>query len=188
VTSARPEREDEDLVAAAVSGDSRAFEELVDRYQTRIYNLALRVTGNTEDAMDATQEAFLKVFENLARFDPRHRFFSWIYRIGLNASLDRVQGRSRWADREEWEVAESGPGPERQIFAREVAQALQATLLELPAEQRTTVILRHFHGLSYDEMAEVIGIPAKTVKSRLYAARQQLRRSLAKRGLGSRHR
>lgn len=179
------EPDDEELVAATLRGDPRAFDELLERYQGKIYNLALRVTGNPEDAMDAAQAAFLKVYENLRRFDPSHRFFSWVYRIGLNQALDIVARRRRFADLGP-EVEEPAAGPERVLFAHQVGEGIQAALLELKPTYRAAVILRHFHGLTYEEMSQVIGIPVKTVKSRLFTARRQLREMLTAKGLAPR--
>ncbi len=176
------DRGDNELVQATLTGDSAAFDELIGRYEAKIFNMALRVTGNVEDAMDATQSAFLKAYGHLARFDPAHRFFSWIYRIGLNESLDILKLRKRTASLPV-EVAEETAGPERECLGREAGRAIQAALLELTPEQRVPVVLRHLHGLSYREMSEVIGIPEKTVKSRLFAGRSQLREKLTKKGL-----
>ena len=173
---------DRELVTATLAGDQNAFDELVERYQGKIYNLALGVTGNSHDAMDATQAAFLKIYENLSRFDPAHRFFSWLYRISLNEALNIVNRNRRFTPLDE-EAATEAADPERRSAGREIGRALRETLGELKPELRVTIILRHFHGLSYAEMSEVIGIAPKTVKSRLFAARREMRHRLLAKGV-----
>ncbi len=172
------ERSDEDLVAACRNGETAAFAELLDRYQLKIFNAAYRVTGNRHDAQDVTQAAFLKAYEKLDQFDPQYRFFSWIYKIGVNEALNLV-GRRRWSGLPEVEVADGAAGPERKAQSREIGRAIQFALLELKPALRVTIILRHFQGLSYLEMSQIIGVPVKTVKSRLFTARRELRSKLS---------
>jgi RNA polymerase sigma-70 factor (ECF subfamily) len=178
--------DDRTLAQRAKGGDESAFTELLDRYERPIFNLALRITGDWADAKDCTQEAFLRAYQNLDRYDPEHRFFSWLYRIGINAALDCVGDRWRRAD--DVEKRASDPDPEGETLGREISGEIQEALLELSEELRVVVVLRHFHGLSYAEMGEVVGVPAKTVKSRLYSARQRLRELLSDRGLSPRRR
>lgn len=168
------------LVAACLAGDRTAFGELVDTYQSKLFYAAFRITGSAEDAMDATQGAFVKAYENLHTFDPSRRFFSWIYRIGLNEALNILDRRKNQSELEE--VAGSGDDPEQACEAEETGRAIQAALMMLGAEQRVVLVLRHFHGLSYREIGEVVGIGEKTVKSRLFEARQSLRAVLQKQG------
>ncbi len=175
-------QEDHELVAAVVSGDADAFEELLERYEKTIFNLALRITGSREDAADATQSAFLNAFDHLRDFDSQYRFFSWIYRIGLNEALKLVERKRRFVVLE-GDLAEERGSPERQALGSEIGDHVQSALLELPVEQRAPLVLRHFHGLSYDEMADVLDIPAKTVKSRLFSARRALRQRIEALGL-----
>ncbi len=175
-------REDSELARAAREGNRGAFDEIVERYESRIYNLALRVTGDAADALDAAQATFLKVYLNLHRFDPGRPFFSWIYRIGMNESLDTLSQRRRFVALDpEW--ASGAASPERECAGREAGREIRDAMLDLAAEQRAVIVLRHFHGLSYVEMSEVLGVPVKTVKSRLFEARSALRDRLAKLGL-----
>jgi RNA polymerase sigma-70 factor (ECF subfamily) len=176
-----PTRSDQELARASINGDRVAFGELVDSYQTRIYNLALRVTGNADDAMDVTQTAFLKAYEHLERFDPERPFSSWIYRIALNEALTLVDRRRSAAL--DVEPASPDRRPDERVESRETTRAVQAALLDLTPDHRVMIILRHFEGLSYTEMTEVAGIPEKTVKSRLFEARRKLRSRLESRGL-----
>ena len=165
--------EDRDLVREVLDGDPEAFGPLIERYEKQIFNVAYRITGSRDDAMDVTQTAFANAFENLDRFDPSHRFFSWIYRIAVNASLDVVKGRR------EVELTRPEPeprrGPEELTAAGETRTRVRKALLELTEDHRTVIVLRHYLGLSYAEIAEVVSVPVKTVRSRLYEARQRLR-------------
>ncbi len=170
------------LVQSCLRGDRHAFDELVDRYEGPIYSAAYRITGSVEDAMDATQNAFVKAYEKLHTFDPEYRFFSWIYRIAVNQALNLV-GRRREASEFDDETHASGPDPEQSFEAAEVGGHLQQALLELEPHYRTVVILKHLEGFSYREIGELLEIPEKTVKSRLFTARQRLRENLTKRGL-----
>ncbi len=172
------------LIRRAQDGDPRAFEALVDEYQGVLYNLALRMTGNPEDARDLTQSAFIKVWRNLASYDPGHRFYSWIYRITLNESLNFMRGRRPHVELDE-RLPSEGAEPDDKTHASEVGAHIQEALMELTAEYRQVIVLRHFQQLSYQEIGEVLSIPEKTVKSRLYSARQQLGERLRKRGITS---
>jgi len=173
-----------DVIRRAQSGDARAFEALVDEYQGVLYNLALRMTGNPEDARDLTQTVFLKVWRNLASYDPRHRFYSWIYRITLNESLNFVQ-RSRPHSELDERLPATGAEPDDDVHASEMCEHIQGALMELTAEYREVIVLRHFQQLAYQEIAEILSIPEKTVKSRLYSARQLLGERLRQRGITS---
>ena len=172
------ERTDQDLVIACRGGERGAFAQLVDRYQLKIFNAALRITGDSADAQDVTQSTFLKVFEKLDTFDPKYRFFSWIYKIGINEALNLV-GRRRSTELSESGLCDPSADPERTALGHEVGQTIQAALLELKPQLRVAIVLRHFQGLSYHEMGEIIEVPEKTVKSRLFSARRELRAKLA---------
>ena len=170
------------LVAACLRGDLAAFDALVDRYEGPLFNAAYRITGSVEDAMDATQAAFVKVFEKLHTFDPTYRFFSWIYRIVINQSLNIVNQR-RDESGLDLELPAVGGNPETACSDSETARVLNLALMELGPEHRTVILLKHFEGFSYREIGELLGIPEKTVKSRLFSARQRLRLILGERGV-----
>ncbi len=159
--------EDVVLVQRCLAGDSSAFEPLVERYQRPLYNLATRLLGSRDEALDSTQNAFVKAFENLASFDQRQKFFSWIYQILRNECFNALRSRR----------------PSAQLPVDLTASGTPADLLGLTAEQREVVLLRHFTELSYDEIAASTGVPVKTVKSRLYSARQRLAVLLAEKDL-----
>jgi RNA polymerase sigma-70 factor (ECF subfamily) len=161
-------------VGRCLAGDISSFGALVERHQRVLYNLALRMLGNTEDARDATQTAFLKVWENLSRFDPRHRFFSWVYRITVNECLNQIERRRRVEPLEPSFSLPSREDAAAWVRAREASEQVQQALLQLTPEHREVVILRHFMEMSYVEIAGTLTIPEKTVKSRLFEARRRL--------------
>ena len=176
------EDDDAELVQRCVRGDRRAFEQLVLKYQKPVYNAALRMLRHPEDARDVAQTVFLKAYEHLEDFDPTHRFYSWIYRIALNESINQLNGRKRVAPVPEDEPSD-GPGPEQVLDAEQSGHRVQAALMRLSDEYRAVIVLRHFLDCSYEEMAEVLQLPEKTVKSRLFSARQLLRDALQQRGM-----
>jgi RNA polymerase sigma-70 factor (ECF subfamily) len=164
--------DDSTLVARSVGGDAAAFEALVVRYQRVLFSVALRMLGEYADASDATQAAFVKAYQRLGSFDPQFRFFSWIYRILLNECLNAKRDR-----RTHGEIPPDlavGGSPLEALEIAERRRRVQLALLALPVEYREVIVLRHFAGLSYDDIAATLGIPAKTVKSRIYTARQRL--------------
>ena len=173
------ERTDTDLVHSTRRGDREAFRELVRRYQRPLYNGAYRITLHAADAGDATQTAFVKAFVHLDRFDTERSFFSWIYRILVRESLDLTAERKRFAPYESAGDLRLDPrDPERDLEASEASELVRRALAGLSTEHRTVTVLRHFDGLSYREIAEVLGLDETTVKSRLYEARQRLREAL----------
>jgi RNA polymerase sigma-70 factor (ECF subfamily) len=167
------------LVRRCLEGEPAAFGRLVELHHKPLFNLAYRLLGNREDAQDSTQNALVKAYEHLASFDQRQRFFSWVYQILRNECLNALRSRRPSAPLPEALAArESSVDP---IEQRERRTAVQKALLALSIEQREIVLLRHFTELSYDEIATTLGVPAKTVKSRLYSARQRLAVLLADR-------
>ena len=171
---------DESLVERCRNGDATALEALVVRYQRPIYNAAFRVLGNTEDASDVTQAVFLKVTERLDDYDPQYRFFSWIYRIALNESLNvlRRQGREEPLDDESEPPGPERLDPERLASEAQVSRRVQGALMTLKIDDRAVLTLRHFSECSYREIAHILDLDEKTVKSRLFEARQRLRELL----------
>lgn len=177
------EPDDETLVREFLGGDGKAFEALLGRHERIVFNVALRMVGNQEDARDVAQSVFLKVYQNLGRFDPRFPFRSWVSRIAINESLNLLHRRrddgepidETWpsTDRDPRDIASSG----------EVSRTVGKALRSLKPDYRAVVILRHYLDCSYQDMASILEIPEKTVKSRLFTARQQLRDALAGRGV-----
>ncbi len=176
-------KEDDDatLVRRCREGDRAAFERLVMRYQKPVYNAALRLLRDPEEARDVAQTTFLKVFEHLGDYDPRFKFYSWLYRIAVNESLN-VLGSRRSLGEPAGEEADEAPGPERQLEGEQMGRAIEEALMHIKPELRAVVVLRHFLHLSYQDMGDILLLPEKTVKSRLYSARQQLRDELLQHG------
>jgi RNA polymerase sigma factor (sigma-70 family) len=169
-------------VARVLAGDRRAYGEIVDRYQRVLYNVALRMVNHREDAQDIVQSAFVKAFEKLATYDPRRKLFSWIYRITVNECLNHLARRRRGDSDASWTEAE-GPSQEEDLDRQETERMIGAALLELPADQRGVIILRHFIHLSHHEMSRILEVPEKTVKSRLHTARKVLGDVLRRQGV-----
>ena len=167
------DEQDRALVRRYLGGERDAAGGLVDRYQKRLFNVALRMLGNAQDAEDVTQTVFLNAFVKLRTYDPTYRFFSWIYRMTVNESLNVLKRRKRIVTLEDIPVP--GAGPDR---ATEVEDRVGKALMQLKPDDRAVVVLRHFVAFSYEEIADVLEIPVKTVKSRLFTARERLRLTL----------
>jgi len=163
-------------------GDRQAFEALLVKYEKPVYNAAYRMLHNPEDARDVTQTVFLKVYESLDQYDPSHRFFSWIYRIALNESINWLKKSSR-QEALEHEAADQGDGPEQQAGDAQLGESMEKALMMLKSEYRAVIVLKHVLGCSYIEISEVLDIPEKKVNSRLYTARQLLQERLTQQGL-----
>jgi len=175
--------DDKDLVRRCLKGDQKAFESLLDRYQKPIYNVALRMVGDADDAADLTQTVFVRAYEKLGTYDERYKFFSWLYRIAVNASLNFLEQKKRYDVLTDREISQE-PRVEEQVEASDRVEKLENAILDLKTEYRIVIVLRHFHDLSYDEMGKILDLPEKTVKSRLFTARQMLKDILLRAGLG----
>jgi len=176
------EDQEEALLGRCLEGDGGAFGELIDRYQRVLFNVSLRMVGNREDALDITQTVFLKAWQAMGTFDRRHKFFSWIYRIMMNETLNHLSKRKRTEPLDETLVSD-GSGPDEDCSRQRLRDLVQAALLELSPDYRQVIVLRHFAELSYEEMSGVLRIPEKTVKSRLHTARQLLSGILPRHGI-----
>jgi RNA polymerase sigma-70 factor (ECF subfamily) len=164
--------DDNELVAQCLAGRTAAFEPLVVRYQRPLFNLAFRMLGSRDQAVDATQNAFVKAYQHLDSFDSTKRFFSWIYRILKNECLNVLRDRRPGEPLPTDLVAAGDPADD--FERRERRSAVQAALRELSDEHREVILLRHFTELSYEEIAAALEIPVKTVRARLYTARRRL--------------
>jgi len=186
---------DHDLVQRVQAGDTAAFRTLFDKYHRRAFAVAMGVVKNEDDALDAVQEAFVKVHKNIHKFQGSSSFYTWLYRIVMNVSIDHVRRTSRRKNldfderalHEESEVAGDGAlvpsvtnaNPGKAALRRELGGAIQAALQELPEHHRAVIILREIEGMSYEEMAEALEVPKGTVMSRLFHARKKMQASLA---------
>ena len=176
-------REDPDaaLVLASRAGDRRAFEHLLARYERPVFNAAFRILHHREDAADVTQTAFLRAYEHLDQYDPGQRFFSWLYRIAINEAMD-LGGRRKPDPLLLEAVADPGAGPDGNAADRQSDASLQRALMALAVDQRALVVLKHVQDFSYEQIAEILDCPVKTVKSRLFSARRALRDRLLAQG------
>ena len=167
---------DRALVRRFLDGERAAGDELVNRYHRSVFNLALRMLGNVQDAEDVTQTAFGNAFSSLDSYDPTYRFFSWIYRMTVNESLNTIKRRRNVVSLDgSFDV----PAPSELSESAESAEdRVGRALLELKPDDRAVVILKHFVSFSYEEISDVLDVPVKTVKSRLFTARDRLRQSL----------
>lgn len=170
------------LVRSCQQGDRQALDTLVRHYEKPVFNAAFRILGNTDEASDVTQTAFLKVFENLDRYDPKHRLFSWLYRIALNEAIDQIRRRNRLEPLADERCA-GNESPERVTAEAERARRVQAVLMELSVDYRTVIVMHYFTECSYRDIAGILDLPEKTVKSRLFTARQQMKEKLAALGI-----
>jgi RNA polymerase sigma-70 factor (ECF subfamily) len=178
---------DQGLVEECRKGDSTAFDELVRRYKDRVYCVVYRFLGNHEDAMDVSQEVFVRAYRGIREFQGKAKLYTWLYSIAANMARNRLRdgarrGRNRGTSLEALEehasIATSGVTPRSVAIDRETEALLQRCLEELPDHYRMTFVLRTFEDLSYEEIAEVMGCPPGTVKSRLNQARGMLRERL----------
>ena len=186
---------DHDLVQRVQAGDTAAFRALFDKYHRRAFAVAMGVVKNEDDARDAVQEAFVKVHKNIHKFQGSSSFYTWLYRIVMNVSIDHVRRTSRRKNldfderalHEESAVAGDGAlipsvtnaNPGKAALRRELGGAIQAALQELPEHHRAVIVLREIEGMSYEEMAEALEVPKGTVMSRLFHARKKMQAALA---------
>jgi RNA polymerase sigma-70 factor (ECF subfamily) len=168
---------DQALVERFRKGDKEAFTELVIRYQRPIYNAAFWILRRAEDASDVAQTVFLRIAERLDEYDERYKFFSWIYRIAVNESLNVLRRHGR-EDALDDEIDYPGPAsdnPEQRANDAQVSARIQSALMHMSINDRTVLTLRHFSECSYEEIGQILDLDEKTVKSRLHEARQRLR-------------
>ena len=175
--------EEFDILEAVRMGNAARFEELVLAYEKSIYNLCLRMLGNEQDALDASQEAFFRAYRSLRSFRGDSRFSTWLYRLASNACLDILRRRTRspesaWDDDLLVPALDGGPTPQEALERKELHSAVDRALDTLAPEFRQAVVLRDVAGLSYAEIAEAAGLEEGTVKSRIFRARRKLAEAL----------
>ena len=182
--------EDAEADAAAVArvraGDPEAFRVLVERHGPNVHRLAMRMTGNPQDADDVVQESFLRAYRNLAHFEARSQFGSWLYRIAANCAYDALRGRARRQAHFEASddpagfetIAGDDPGPERLAAGAEVRRRVQAAMARMSALERSAFTLRHFEGMATAEIAAALGLQADAAKQSVFRAVRKLREAL----------
>ena len=176
------EEDDPTLVERCRAGERNAFEQLVTRYQKPVFNVALRMLRNRQDAADVAQTTFLKAFEHLGDYDSAFRFYSWLYRIAINESLNALALRRPRGELDA-NATDDAPGPDRAAEGDQALHAIEDALMHISAELRTVVVLRHIAQMSYQDIAQALDLPEKTVKSRLHSARERLREHLLQSGV-----
>jgi RNA polymerase sigma-70 factor (ECF subfamily) len=183
----RPGLNETELIDRVREGDEEAFAVLVDRYRNRIHRLVYGLLRDADEAEDVTQEVFVKAFFRIASYKGNSAFYTWLYRVAVNAASD---WRKKWRRRkglslEEGPTGSEGlkdeaPRPERLAHGRELGEKIEAALAALPEKYRTILVLREYEGLSYEEMARVLSLRKGTVESRLFRARERLKSMLEK--------
>jgi len=183
---------DEELVARTNGGDSESFNELIRRWERPIYALAYRQIGREEDARDVCQETFLRAYRALHAFRGQSKFSSWLYRIAINLCRDWMRRERRTPVIQPPEdvdlmdlAAANGPSEsiEDRIARHDMSRAVERAMAVLPDEQRTAIVLKEYHELTFQEIADLVGCPLSTVKTRLYQGLAVLRRELARNGV-----
>ena len=173
------------IVRKVLDGDVNAFETLVLEYEKNVYNIALRMTGNSEDAADMTQEAFIKAYNSLQAFRGDSKFSVWLYRIVSNVCLDFLRSKNRRptvslsvedddGEDTQLDVADESQSPELLLDRKLTRDSVRRGLDSLPPDYRQILLLREMQGLSYDEIAQALGLEVGTVKSRIFRARKKL--------------
>ena len=180
---------DEELVARSIGGDADSFNQLILRWERPIYALAYRTIGREEDARDVCQETFLRAFRALPGFRGQAKFSSWLYRIALNLCRDWIRRERRTGFVQPPEdvdlidfiaAAEPSESIEDLVARKDQIRAVERAMARLPEDQRTAIVLKEYHGLTFQEIADLLGCPLSTVKTRLYQGLSVLRRELAK--------
>ena len=184
-------KSDPELVSLALLGEERAFRELVERYRARIYTFILRIVKDREEASDIAQEAFIKVYSSLQSYDPARNFSSWLFKIAQNISIDYLRKRHPEEisihaafETKDGEVSLQLPSrelePDRELEGMEVHEAIEVAVSDLDPIPRSAILLRHVEGRTYEEIAEILGVPLGTVKTHIFRARRLLRARLKK--------
>jgi len=167
------------VIKTVLHGDRDAFGLLVDAYKDRIFNLAYRMTGNYDDASDLAQETFIRAFARLHRFDQERPFFTWLYTIGLNIVRNHLRQDKRQRRHEDGTASDHdrydpAGDPEHDVMSRQTSQMIEQCLEGISAEMREAVVLRFFHEVSFDDMADIMGISSSAAKMRVYRGLQRL--------------
>ena len=173
-----------EIIRSVLRGNVNDFEKLVTAYEKNVYNIALKMVGDPDDAADMTQETFIKAYRALSGFRGDSKFSSWLYRIASNVCLDFLRSRSRHPqvslstvdedDRATFELPDMRQNPEEQLMKKLGMEAVRRGLEQLPEQQRQILVLRELGGLSYAELAQTLGLEEGTVKSRIFRARKRL--------------
>ncbi len=179
---------DEELIDETLNGNREAFCALASKYQDRVYNLALPIVGNHDDALDVVQETFLQALSHLESFRRSSRFYTWLYRIAYNCAIGTLRRRRKTLSvdvvSEEFGVSfeSNEDAPDARLRRKDVEKALKVALAKLPTEYRKAIVLREIYDYDYEQIAEKLNVPVGTVRSRLHRARASLRKALERAG------
>lgn len=183
--------DEQTLVEKAKQGDVEAFETLIAEHQKRIYNIAFKMIGNQEDALDLSQEVLIKIFKNLHKFHGSAKFSTWVYRVATNTCLDEIKKRRKYTtysidERIQTEdgdltadIPDTAPTPEASAVQKDVQKIIQEGIAKLGDEHKKVIILRDLHGFSYEYIAKILKCSEGTVKSRISRARKKLKKILS---------
>lgn len=182
------EASDAEAVAQVFAGGEGAFRVLVERHSRNVFRLAFRMTNNEEDAEDVVQETFLRAYRQLSQFESRSNFNTWLYRITVNCSLDLLRKRRRHEEGREsgplddgertLDVADAAPTPDRLVLGSEIQRKVESVLSTVGEKERAAFLLRHFEGMSIEEIGNVLGLRGSAVKNSIFRAVRKLRREL----------
>ena len=183
--------DENELIKKAQKGSEEAFEEIVRIYEKKVYSIALRMTGNQEDAYDAAQEVFIKIYSFLPSFKWESNFYTWVYRITVNKCIDMTRKQKRHkvisidGDGDEtpaMDLPDESMSPDSSYTRKEMLKEVEKAIEKLSDEHKTVIVLRDIKGMSYAEIADIVGVNEGTVKSRISRARDRLREILTKKG------
>jgi RNA polymerase sigma-70 factor (ECF subfamily) len=180
---------DSDLISRAKNGDSKSYDKLLKKYKNSVYSLVLRMVRNSQEAEDLTQEAFIKAFNSLASFNEEYAFSTWLYKIATNNCIDFFRKRKlqtysldkpiQYKDSEiQHDIPDPDLNPEKSIMASERNKLIKEAINKLPEKYHRAIVLRHSEEKSYEEIAEILGLPLGTVKARIFRAREMLNKTL----------
>lgn len=180
---------DKEIIDRALSGDQRAYSDLVNKYRDLIFNLIYRMIGNREEAEDLVQEIFIKAFSALPTFNEQYAFSTWLYKIAVNHCIDTLRKKKlptlpldkpiSFKDKElRREYPDLSPSPEGKLISKERTEIIQKAIHSLPEKYRSVILLRHTEEKSYEEISTILNIPIGTVKARLFRARELLKKKL----------
>ncbi|MFT4604572.1 MAG: RNA polymerase sigma-70 factor (ECF subfamily) [Rhodothermales bacterium] len=179
----RADATDAEIVRECLAGDRDAFGVLVDRHKKVIFNVAFQMLKDRSDAEDAAQCVFIRAYERLGSYNPQFKFFSWIYRMTVNESLNRIRGRRDTTELHESMLVSNPETPDKAVSEAELEDRMGEALMELVPEDRALILLRHYEDMPYRDLGFVFEIPIKTVKSRLFTARRRLCEICRRRGM-----
>jgi RNA polymerase sigma-70 factor (ECF subfamily) len=175
------EHTDQDLIQAVQAGDDDAFAELMRRHQRPVLNFVYRILGDAAQAEDIAQEAFVRLYRNIGRYDPTAKFSTWLFALARHAAIDHLRWRNRHPAEPLELISPPGardPSPDERAVHSEIGDEIAAAIAALPEDQRTAIVLSEYHGLAHAEIAAIMRCSAKSVEARLYRARQTLRHHL----------